>query len=302
MRILKKMKITGLIMVGQGEFAPHEYRGPPDYEHWLACWEVFQTAMIMLNACSPPYLLAYAAHIGHYAKRYGARCCSPSTRWRPGSAVKRWSGAGGKPTRTWKRPLSGRPHPFDPARPWDYIFKMATDGGPSEAKYWHINVEEPCVLIIAGRYSTVEFLDGDAQVCANAASHVATHGTPGFVVADSGGSGSNRQAHFYRLRPAQQPPPKRQATLDRAPKPQQTAHPDKKRQGVAIEKDGKYTTNKMGNSLCHGFNAGTCVSKKGNHLCPQNAAWRHNCSLCLSSSHGAKTCTTGKTVQKLSTK
>jgi hypothetical protein len=36
LRILKKMKITGLIMVGQGEFAAHEYRGPPDYEHWLA--------------------------------------------------------------------------------------------------------------------------------------------------------------------------------------------------------------------------------------------------------------------------
>jgi hypothetical protein len=290
MRILKKMKVAGLIMVGQGEFAPHEYRGPPDYEHWLACWEVYQTAMIMLDACSPPYLLAYAALIGHYNKRYGARCWAliyqMESRFRKETMERGRRQANDDLDEAIAR---GGTHPFDPARPWEYIFKMATEGGASEAKYWHINIEEPCVLIIAGRYSTAEFLEGDAPVCAASSAHIATAGTPGsYVVADNGGSAARRP-------PAQQPPPKRQATVDRAPKQQL---PPRAKTGPAIEKDGKYVTNRVGNYLCINFNAGMCPAKKGAHVCPKDDKLRHNCNLCLSSSHGANTCTVGKTDTK----
>jgi hypothetical protein len=290
LRILKKMKVAGLIMVGQGEFAPHEYRGPPDYEHWLACWEVYQTAMIMLDACSPPYLLAYAALIGHYNKRYGARCWAliyqMESRFRKETMERGRRQANDDLDEAISR---GQTHPFDPARPWEYIFKMATEGGASEAKYWHINIEEPCVLIIAGRYSTAEFLDGDAPVCSASSSHIATAGTPGgHVVVDNSA----------RRPPAQQPPAKRHAPEVRAPA-QHPAAQGKKGSGFATEQDGKYTTNKQGNQLCYGFNLGTCPnSKPGQHVCPKNDKLRHNCSLCLSNGHGANSCTVGKTVQK----
>jgi hypothetical protein len=73
-RILKAMKLSGLIMSANGELVLHEFKGPPDFEHWKACWDVFQTAMVMLKACNPAFLIAYSDFIGRYSKRYGQKC------------------------------------------------------------------------------------------------------------------------------------------------------------------------------------------------------------------------------------
>jgi anti-sigma-K factor RskA len=37
MRILKQMKVSGLILSAGGEFVHHEFKGPPSIEHWTAC-------------------------------------------------------------------------------------------------------------------------------------------------------------------------------------------------------------------------------------------------------------------------
>ena len=73
-RILKAMKLSGLIMSSSGELIPHEFKGPPDFDHWRACWDVYQSSMIMLKACNPACLIAYADFIGRYARRYGQKC------------------------------------------------------------------------------------------------------------------------------------------------------------------------------------------------------------------------------------
>ncbi len=36
-RIIKAKKLVGLILLPNGEFGQHEFKGPPDLEHWLAC-------------------------------------------------------------------------------------------------------------------------------------------------------------------------------------------------------------------------------------------------------------------------
>jgi hypothetical protein len=279
------MKLNGLILSPGGELIQHEFKGPPDFEHWSACWEVYATAMIMLGACSPPHLLAYAAMIGHYAKRYGMKCWAliyqMETRFRRETMERARRRASSELD---KAIAAGHRTDFDPARPWDFVFMKAAE----EVKYWHVNIEEPAMLIITGSRATSGFLDGDAVVCDNSLAHLATHGTPGFAfVADSGSRGSGRSAPAQDRRPpANHPPPKRQAILD---------IPGGKRQHNVV--DGKYTTNRAGVELCILFNSGSCSSTKGNPVCPVNPARRHNCSACLGGDHGAHECKKQSTTQ-----
>ena len=49
-----------------------ELKGPPDYAHWMVCWLVFQSGMIMAGACVPPWLIAYSEMIGEYVAMYGS--------------------------------------------------------------------------------------------------------------------------------------------------------------------------------------------------------------------------------------
>jgi hypothetical protein len=252
---------------------------------------VYQTAMIMLDACAPPYLIAYAAHIGHYYTRYGAKCWAliyqMETRFRRETMERGRRQASDDLD---EAIAAGRSHPFDPTRPWEYIFKMATDGGASEAKYWHVNVEEPCLLIIAGRYNAAEFVDGDARICANGSAHIATHGSPGMSLAVEAGNRGNGKSSS-----STQHPPKRQKSppANRPPKRQDNktseAHKKQKQHNVV---GGKFTTNRQGNVLCLAFNSGAgCPgAKRGNPICPRENMCRHLCSLCLSSSHGAHEC------------
>jgi hypothetical protein len=275
-RIQKAMKVSGLIMSPGGELVQHEYKGPPDFEHWQACWEVYQTAMIMLDACAPPYLIAYSALIGHYAKRYGARCWAliyqMETRFRRETMERGRRRASAELD---KAIVAGQTHDFDPARPWEYIFRKAAD----EHRYWHQNVEEPAMLIITGKFSTDGFLDGDAPISSSSHAHLATHGTPGLALGGGGGGkGTPRQALPDYRPPAQAPPQKRKAIEDR---------PGSKQHNVS---GGRFTTNRSGNSLCMSFNSGNCTGTAGNIMCPVDSPRRHNCSLCLSPDHGAHAC------------
>jgi hypothetical protein len=227
-------------------------------------------------------LLAYGALISHYAKRYGDRCWAlvyqtetrfrretmERARRRASDALDRAIAAGGITE-------------FDPEKPWDFVFRMAVDDVIS-AKYWHVNLEEPALLILTGSRSSATFLDGDATVCDSSSSHLATSGSPGFTLA--GGSGSRGSGPAKDNRPPQkgQPPAKK-------PRIEPPAA-SKSGRSANIGSDGRFVTNRQGNQLCYGFNAGTCIGKKGNPTCPNSTTYRHNCSICLDCSHNATEC------------
>jgi hypothetical protein len=179
---------------------------------------------------------------------------------------------------------------FDPAKPWNYVFSVAVEDALA-AKYWHINIEEPALLILAGCRSTAAFLDGDAAVADSSLSHLATSGTPGLaLVADSGARGSGRSSDS-RPPPSNQAP--KRAKTGSGPSVPYVSPGGGARQklGAKIGPDGRYTTNRSGNYLCVSFNAGSCESKKGNPICPKDVRNRHNCSVCLSGDHSAQECT-----------
>jgi hypothetical protein len=270
-----------------GELMHHEFKGPPTIDHWLACWDVFTTGMIMLDACTPPVLMAYGAHIAHYARRYGPQCWAliyqVETRFRREHMERARRRASMELDTAIVNNVS---HEFDPARPWQFVYKKAAGDhmDSTAARYWHLHLEEPCLLIAAGAKKVDGFIDGDAAICSSSSSHMATQGSPAFSLHDVGHTGNRQPAQRAvpdRRPPAQAPHPKRARALEDTPKG-----------SSAKVVDGKFVTNRGGHSLCHAFNAGGCPgNKKGNPACPVEPSRRHNCNRCLSSSHGASECT-----------
>ena len=47
-------------------------------------------------------------------------------------------------------------------KPWRYIFELAN--GPATSKYWHDNVEEPCMLIITNARQSSAIIDWGAAI------------------------------------------------------------------------------------------------------------------------------------------
>jgi hypothetical protein len=288
-RIQKAMKLTGLVLTANGDLIQHECKGPPDFGHWSSCFRVFMSAMIMLGACSPPHLIAYADLIAHYAKRYGQSCWGliyqMETRFRREQLerMKR------RESRNLDAAVAaGGSTGFDPARPFDYLFSIAR----SEREFWHLHVEEPCLLIVTRARSTGLFLDGDAPVCDSSGAHLATFGSPGFAfVADaSGGNSSSRGAgaassNKPQQQHAQQPPARQsKASSSGTPRGGAGAGVGSKVHNVT---NGRFTTNRYGNPICVNFQSDSCKSKGGIN-CPVDGSRRHVCNRCLSSGHGAE--------------
>jgi hypothetical protein len=73
-RAAKAISYSGLVLGPDGTLIKQEMRGPPTIEHWVACFEVYRTAMIMLDAADPPSLKVYGDHIAGLAKQFGPDC------------------------------------------------------------------------------------------------------------------------------------------------------------------------------------------------------------------------------------
>ena len=73
-RIVRKLKLTGLMLGPSGELFRSEMLGPMSYEQWAACFAVYRTAMVMLGFASPAALDSYHDHIRQYATRYTTEC------------------------------------------------------------------------------------------------------------------------------------------------------------------------------------------------------------------------------------
>ena len=54
-RITRALTFHGIVMGDNMKLRRQECKGPPTYEHWVACWAVFQAGMIMLDAFDPPH-------------------------------------------------------------------------------------------------------------------------------------------------------------------------------------------------------------------------------------------------------
>ena len=269
-RTLRKILNSGLTFGPDGALIRSEFRGPPSFEHWKACWAVYEVAMVMANAASAPVLTAYAAHIESMAKQFGPICWrvlyQTENRYRreqleilrrsESDALDRSLAAGGT-------------HPFDPLQPWERCYDIAED----QYHYWNKNVTIPSLMIVAKARAAGYFIDGDSEVATSDALHIATsHQGEIFPMADVGGGGSssNKRAAGQVL----EQPTKRTRVKD-ASTPR-----------VHNVTNGLFTTNRSGKQLCSAFQTGDCKGLTTD--CPAHKA--HQCAKCLQTLHGSNTC------------
>ena len=130
MRTSRKMKLSGLMLNASGQFFRSEMAGPASYDQWELCFQVFLTAMVMLDFASPAALEGYKTHIKRYAQAHTdvawALLYQADTRARRELAGK---------LRRLARDAheSGSNDAFDPNMPWEFVFRRI----PLEFQFWH---------------------------------------------------------------------------------------------------------------------------------------------------------------------
>jgi hypothetical protein len=71
-RLVRKIKLTGLQIMPGGEMRSVEFFGPPSYEVWDKCYTLLQTGMVMFDQVDLGNLMIYLDKVKGYSDRYGA--------------------------------------------------------------------------------------------------------------------------------------------------------------------------------------------------------------------------------------
>ena len=118
---------------------PPRFPGPPDYKYYPLCLDVYQAAMIMVEAVIPPWLIAHADRIRVYDEMYGQRCWpllyQQDNRFRKGHMPRMLRRGSEKMDKVIEH---GTATEFAPAKPWGYLFFLAAspdDGGAAEHRW-----------------------------------------------------------------------------------------------------------------------------------------------------------------------
>lgn len=141
---------------------------------------------------------------------------------------------------------------FDRSCPWDAVWKAAC----SDQAFWHKELEEPALLILAKAGKLGDAVDGDAPVAGRA-------GSSGDVI-----------------------PPGR--PRERGPK--RKPGNDTPREKHHMVRDGLYTHNRNRVALCEDFNSAQGCEQSNGIWCRRHPEHVHQCAKCLSSSHSAVSC------------
>ena len=147
---------------------------------------IYFTAMVMIKACAPPWLLAYCKCIGLCATRFGQRCWAiiyqVDVRFRR-EHIERMRRR--EEEKQESAIADGWGTEFDPLKPWGFPHKTALE----ERDYWHCNLETPCLMIVTGAKPQTSFFGGDAAI-ASQDQHLASHGVDVPLAPLGGGGGA----------------------------------------------------------------------------------------------------------------
>ncbi|CAE7793132.1 unnamed protein product, partial [Symbiodinium necroappetens] len=160
-RLAKKIRLKGIRLNSQGEIVPVEINGPADFESWRESYSVFRTGCIMFGQISPARLDGYEHHIRSYHERYGRGCwallyqADVRARLELAERLRRQ----GKEDRD-NAIAAGGTHGFDPKKPWEWVWNMIV----KDHAFWHRELEEPALLILAKTQKASQLLGTDAPV------------------------------------------------------------------------------------------------------------------------------------------
>ena len=298
----KAMKVLGQANGPSGYIVPHEFKGPPDIEAFVKCWDNFTCGMVTLEEAPPTYLNLHRDRMQDWQTLYGPKVWAfqyqchyrfvgehmPLTMMMEAQAMLDAMIAANS-----QYVPNYRNGEFDPAKPWAYIWYMATSHkSPTTAEWhwWDQCFRGQAEMIVHGVSPETRFLGGEAPVAkssqehfalahnANAINNLTPWGAGGGGVGGRGAGGGK-------------------AIVD-----------DKGAKGKGKDggKDGKapkggdtplvYVANAKHKKLCNGYQNGSCKSKwltkenKYDCVCPASKELRHQCNLCLSYDHGGLRC------------
>jgi hypothetical protein len=268
-RVKKALAHKGFVMGPDSKHTMEEFRGPPSIDHWLACWRVYMTGMIMLDAADHPSMEAYAKHITKLAKQWGVSCWA--TLYQAEVRFRREMMERVRQDETDNLQLAlnaNGSYPFDPVRPWDRCYEVAVTG-QRWLQYWSDEVTVPSITIAIGTTSSSHFLGGDAEIASSSNAHLAT---------------------AYAVEP---PPPAhgkggKRGARDDDRRPPAKGEPDRKRikketnnRQHHVNASGAYSHNRRGHPICAGYQDGSCTGP----LCGKGGS--HQCDKCLDPRHGS---------------
>ena len=137
--------------------ASHKLTGPASFEIWQTDWEVFRTAMIMLEGAEPERLDQYAKFIRSLHEKHTSRCW-----WLIYQADIRLRSE--RLSRLERSSSSVDPVPTDAKYRWSNAFTKALDmEAPGMAEFWNEEVHRPAGEFKAG-YSSYQDLAKDGTL------------------------------------------------------------------------------------------------------------------------------------------
>jgi len=256
-RLVKRMKMQGMIMDSSGEFKTIELMGPPDFRNWKESYQLLKTVLVMFDVINMGSIEQYEDLIEKYTLRY------PDTwhviyqadvrarmellerhrrRGRTEHAIATQSGVG---------------HAYDPVRPWNFSWEaMLVDD-----RWWKRELEDPCILLLTRVAQRSSLLGGDALTAPDGGTGSSS------ILNHFGGGGGGRQRSGVAKRQGDEAGECEGGTSRKRPQGR-----------VHNVRDGAYTTNRSGRTICPDFDSGTCPVKSP--FCPKGA---HQCSRCLGS-------------------
>ena len=261
--MLRKIKLTGMTFLANGEMRTIEILGPATFIMWTGCYDVLETGLISWDIVCIAFICGYKDVVKSYVERYGEGVWhiiyQADCRMRQ-EQMERIRRRGQDEFD--KATAASQHHDFDPSKPWNWCWDQAA----KDVNFWRKEVEEPCLLVLSKSSPLQSFIDGDANI----------QGGMGF----GRGGGSGQQPRGT----------KRQ--FDDTAAARQSQLTDFRAHNV---KDGVYSTNRRGIDLCPGWQDGSCTGSASGARCPKNWSLAHQCSKCLSSDHGKHQCTSTRT-------
>ena len=274
-RMMQRMLVIMWMLMPDGTRVRQQILGPPTIMQWVSCWLVFQCGMIMHGMADYQTMVDYMEFIKELAITHGPECWAiifqaEARMRRTGlETIRRAADAkldecvAAEVTRA-NVYCSSDPYEYNPAKPWDYCFKMAIfDDSPTSRRYWKKYVEIPCNAVNYNNHKVARYIQDDCKIAPTPEEHLATGG----LAFDNSGI----------IAPQPHVEPKQ-------PKAKATPGPPADKEGASKkDKNGNYTHNKKGTKLCVAFNNNGCKPK-----CPHNDA--HQCNKCLLNNHGRSEC------------
>ena len=272
-RTVKRKKLIGLVPNARGEWVQVELLGPATYGMWKACWKVFANACILLNAVDLGNLLSYANYLEDFVKRYGEKVYPLLYQADNRTSAEQMPRMYLEEHAKYLAAVdanSGVPpddYPFDPDRPWNFLFQKLTDGSMNTS-WWDKELERPALLLTCSGATVPDVLGTDALV-GTSAQREAPAGLDSQVAlaADTSGVSSGRPAVVVP----------RGGRVERpAPKPKART---RNRQHHVDPTGTYYTHSRSGHQICMDYNGSGCGAAIEGSWCP-NGNGLHQCCRC----------------------